>query len=711
MADARKIDPFDVEALEKSLNDSATRVSTIWVSFLVFSLYLLVAVATVDHRQLFLAEPVKLPVLGIELPLWGFFFLAPILFVIFHLYVLLQVLLLGRTAAAYNEALDRTVKSPPSNAAMRQRLANTLFAQIFAGSPRERDGWLGVLLKGIVWITLAIAPSLILLAFQLAFLPYHSHIATWTHRLLIIVEIAAFFLIWPSALNAQKELHWPRVNLKRLAVLPALLWGSSASGREEWQRPRLQVKPIAACTLLIIFSFSFATFPGEPHVNLFTGKPLSSVNCERWLHQSFDVTDLRFDRLIPSGYFVDEEKVAKAEKAIADRKLAPWAGEPARSLRGRNLNCSEISGDLRHVDLTGAHLLGALMFFADLQGADLTDARFQGAYLNGTRLRGALLFRTQFQGAVLRGASLVNSRVVGTQFQGADLSLTSLEGVQLEKVQLQGAFLEGARLQGALFSSVQLQGSILDGAHLEGAWFKNVWLHGASLKSAQLQGAMLDSVQLQGADFMDTVLDHSLLSNVWVWRTVNLNCTKARVTDRKLDDIIETGEDLRAGIFVSPPPTLHAKATPAAISNFVERSTAEIPDTSLTTNPSSKKEVTARMHRQLDVNPAEDDPQALDNGRNDCPARTPREQFDEEHAKLLLKFVCDDLKDERKAVVESIVTHWISETEDRRAFSAQLARGLLGEDGKPCAPAKDYDEKTKERLRAAAGPPPATAPK
>src|SRR3954452_22172398 len=140
MADAKKIDPFDVEALEKSLNDSATRVSTIWVSFLIFALYLLTAATTVAHRQLFLAEPIKLPVLNIDLPLWGFFFLAPILFVIFHIYVLLQVLLLGRTAAAYNEAIDRAVKSPPSNAAMRQRLANTLFAQIFAGSPRERDG-------------------------------------------------------------------------------------------------------------------------------------------------------------------------------------------------------------------------------------------------------------------------------------------------------------------------------------------------------------------------------------------------------------------------------------------------------------------------------------------------------------------------------------------------------------------------------------------
>ena len=144
---AEKPDPFDVGALEKSLNDSAARVSTIWVSFLVFGLYLVVAAATVTHRQLLLEDPLKLPILNIDLPLAGYFFLAPILFVVFHAYVLIQVLLLGRTAAAYNEALDRVVKSPTGNATMRQRLANTLFAQIFAGAPREREGLLGWLLK------------------------------------------------------------------------------------------------------------------------------------------------------------------------------------------------------------------------------------------------------------------------------------------------------------------------------------------------------------------------------------------------------------------------------------------------------------------------------------------------------------------------------------------------------------------------------------
>jgi hypothetical protein len=110
MTTAEKPDPFNVEALEKSLNDSATRVSTIWVTFLIFGLYLVIAAGTVTHRQLLLQDPVKLPALNIDLPLVAFFFLAPALFVVFHAYVLLQVLLLGRTAAAYNEALDRAVE-------------------------------------------------------------------------------------------------------------------------------------------------------------------------------------------------------------------------------------------------------------------------------------------------------------------------------------------------------------------------------------------------------------------------------------------------------------------------------------------------------------------------------------------------------------------------------------------------------------------------
>ncbi len=236
---ADKVDPFDVEALETSLNDSATRVSALWISFLIFGLYLVIAAGTVTHRQLLLEDPIKLPILNIELPLVGFFFLAPILFVIFHAYVLLQVLLLGRTAAAYNEAVEENFKVAADNARMRQRLANTLFAQIFAGSPRERTGWLGFLLKAMAWITLAIAPVLILFVFQFQFLPYHSGWVTWAIRVLIVIDLAIILILWPAARDPGHEVTLRGV-FRQWIVLPVAI-------------------AIAA------FAWIVLSFPGEPH--------------------------------------------------------------------------------------------------------------------------------------------------------------------------------------------------------------------------------------------------------------------------------------------------------------------------------------------------------------------------------------------------------------------------------------------------------------
>src|SRR4051812_32333626 len=173
MPDAR-IDPYDVSALERSVNDSAGRVSGIWLSFVAFAAYLAAAASMISHRQIFLEEPIKLPTINIDLPLVASAILLPLLFVIYHVFVLLQVVLLARTADAYNQALHHAIEDSEGRTFVRQRLANTLFAQLFAGSPREREGVLGWLLRLMAWITLAIAPVLVLILFEIKFLPYHS---------------------------------------------------------------------------------------------------------------------------------------------------------------------------------------------------------------------------------------------------------------------------------------------------------------------------------------------------------------------------------------------------------------------------------------------------------------------------------------------------------------------------------------------------------
>ncbi|MGA7450229.1 MAG: pentapeptide repeat-containing protein [Rhodoplanes sp.] len=430
---ADKVDPFDVEALETSLNDSATRVSALWISFLIFGLYLVIAAGTVTHRQLLLEDPIKLPVLNIELPLVGFFFLAPILFVIFHAYVQLQVLLLGRTAAAYNEAVEENFKVAADNARVRQRLANTLFAQIFAGSPRERDGWLGVLLKAMAWITLAIAPVLILLFFQFQFLPYHSGAVTWAVRFLIVVDLAIILVLWPAARDPGHEVTLRGVFRQWVAL------------------------PIAIATAA--FAWIALSFPGEPHAEWTRYWP--DKDSRSTAHRFGNGLQCRtrspisavydnFDRLyLPRVDAVDDEKLKKIEDHTKAAGEPDYQGERTQHLRERDFNCAVFSdyADLRRVDLTGASLRGTLFDRSKLQGASLVGAQLQGASLNQTQLQGASL-----DGAELQGASLNAAQLQGTNLNSSALTKTVLwyAAVWLAR----NADCGGARVQNARLDEV-----------------------------------------------------------------------------------------------------------------------------------------------------------------------------------------------------------------------------------------------------------------
>jgi uncharacterized protein YjbI with pentapeptide repeats len=672
-----KLDPFDVSALEKSVNDSATRVSAIWVTFLIFSLYLLTAATNVTHRQLFLAEPVKLPVLNIDLPQWGFFFLAPILFVILHAYVLMQVLLLARTATAYNDAVEQAVKRdnllPEAEAVLRQRLANTLFAQIFAGSPREREGWLGWLLKAMAWITLVIAPILILLVFQFMFLPYHSHFATWTHRFLIITELSAAFLLWPLVLDARQDFKWTRIwmQIKRAAALPLRLMGPKDRRREELAWFRQQAFPMVSCLLFLLISLSFATFPGEPHVNFFTGQPLGSVQCKQLFPLGFAPPasywyrddQLYFDRLVlPRVDVVDDEKLSKIEKATSDRKLEPSQGERTRSLRDRDLNCSIVSNaDLRRVDLTGARMSGAILDETDFQGALLDNAWLQDASFRSADLRDASLSKGHLQLAFFQGARLQGAFLWSAQLQGATLSDAQLQGAYLADAQLQGAFIWRANFQGAFLVNAQLQGAELTYSDLQGAILDHAGLQAASLNSTRLEGASLIRTSLQGIDLESAHVKLAVLDGVGIWQARHAACMEARVAE--------------------PFPN---EMAPSEIALLIERSVASILD------PQLRSGIRNKIHNTLAVDPTKDDSAEVERIWRDCEqaaSKVSATEWDQLHADFLQGLICDNSQS-AGGVAEQFIRNWtptIFNDVDRGDLLKNLARGLLGQStGKSC---------------------------
>jgi uncharacterized protein YjbI with pentapeptide repeats len=743
--EAKKIDPFDVEALEKSLNDSATRVSTIWISFLIFSLYLLTAATTVTHRQLFLAEPVKLPVLNIDLPLWGFFWLAAILFVIFHAYVLIQLILLARTAAAYNVAVAKLVErenlSADENIALRQRLANTLFAQILAGSPREREGWFGSLLKAMAWITLVIGPLLILLTFQFAFLPYHSHLATWTHRLLILLEFVVAFQLWPLVLNPQRDFHRPdlRSRIRQTTVhLVGLFTPSHHVQARRGLLPRLI--PLATTVVFVVLSLWLATFPGEPHINLLTGQSIGDVQCKRSIQQKFGFADLRFDRFVLAmGTLIDHEKLDRIVQATKRAGTLPHQGERTRILSERNFNCGDFSNytdlrrvdlresDLRFADFTDAKLDGSYLAGAQLQGASFEAAQLQGAWLGDAALQGATLPHASLRAAVLTSAKLQNASLNFAQLQGASLDEAQLQGASLNSAQLQGASLDGAQLQGASLNSAQLQGAsfdavrivgaipspaqlqgasldkaqlqgaVLTGAQLQGAVLTGAQLQGAVLTGAQLQGAVLTGAQLQGTSFEGANLDGAMLMRAQVWRASVVDCNAARVVALRNDAVIGKRE-------IRDDKTEPIPATAEEIEKFIASSVAGIP------GEDAKESTSNRMHEGL-VTSAPDDGKTLAEVWHKCEMESQKvsqQDFDNRHVTILRGVVCD-ASQHGIVIARGIVRNWVSSSSTRPQFRAKLARALLGEDGKTCAAARDYDEAIKKTLRAAAGPPPAPA--
>jgi hypothetical protein len=195
----------DLDEIRKAVDDAASVGGGLWLSYLFVLFYLAIAAGAVTHADLFLENPVKLPFLNVELPLLAFFFLAPILFLFVHAYTLVHLVFLTDKAKRFDQALseqigDDTDAAKDSNeprvaaiAGVRGQLPSNIFIQFLAGPRDRRAGSFGWLLRLIALSTLAVAPILLLLLFQLQFLPFHLSWVTWTHRLALVADL---ILIW-----------------------------------------------------------------------------------------------------------------------------------------------------------------------------------------------------------------------------------------------------------------------------------------------------------------------------------------------------------------------------------------------------------------------------------------------------------------------------------------------------------------------------------
>ena len=233
-----------------------------------------------------------------------------------------------------------------------------MFTQFLIGVPQDRI--VRLFLRMVVWLSFLVGPVLLLLGFQLRFLPYHNVPVTYVHRAALLLDLMLLLLLWPrisrSGVRPTQALHGR-----------SALWRFAAAG--------------LCGTALLAFSFFIATVPGE-------GTDHLGVEDASFLPFS-QIIQLPGERLVEP----DEEKLAKLTQTLSlhDRDFRGAALFHTDFRKGdlRNADFSEailFGAKLNDADLTGAHLSKANLFEADLTGAHLDRAHLNDANLTGAHL-------------------------------------------------------------------------------------------------------------------------------------------------------------------------------------------------------------------------------------------------------------------------------------------------------------------------------------
>jgi uncharacterized protein YjbI with pentapeptide repeats len=176
-----------------------------------------------------------------------------------------------------------------------------------------------------------------------------------------------------------------------------------------------------------------------------------------------------------------------------------------------NLSHAHIPGAiLREANLSSANLSNANLRFASLPGADLSLSDLRFASLAGAHLEFANLGRAFLSGTKLIAANLHNAILIGAHLDSADLT-----DANLTEAHLNNADLRSANLGDAFFIHADLSSADLTGAHLHSIWQRQdgEWVNGtldAVLSGADLRGAKITQAQLDMACGTEARLDPGL---------------------------------------------------------------------------------------------------------------------------------------------------------------------------------------------------------
>ena len=374
-------------------NQAAAAARTGWMFFMALIAFFVIALAGVTHKDLLLETPVELPLLQVKIPQSSFFLFGPLILLLVHLNLLMQHVPLSRKL----KEVHRRLTSHEGNGLYRQHRLRTLVnsyavAQAVAGPWRSRV--FGFFLHAVNFTTLVLLPILVLLNFQIAYLPWHDATVTMLHRIYLAADILIVLLLGTLILAPEQ---------KFFAGLGTVLKRHTGT----------LLGMVALSIAALIFSNLIATIPDERldrTAALLWPVPVDpSANPNGAGRTAFGPTAWLFDGRVDQIKGKPESLFSRNLVVINTQLVPPVNPEPEEAslnLRGRDLRFATFDrSDMRRADFTGADLTGT-----SFVRTGLIKAQLGRSTMAGTDLRGAGILSTFARGAKMEGV-----RVCSTQ--------------------------------------------------------------------------------------------------------------------------------------------------------------------------------------------------------------------------------------------------------------------------------------------------------
>lgn len=380
-----------------------------------------------------------LPVIQTKVPYFWFYFLAPILLLVIHMYLHFNL-----------EGVWTRVNKLPhyfrDGQSIHDRpfpwLVGSLIGNYVRVSGREPDFSLRVM-SGISAVLLWALVPVTIIYFWWGYLKGQNLVVSSWHVLLIAVSIG---FSWYSFRFAGRLLLQPTLSPKMVA--------------EKAWRGATAIGVLIFVTVLLGSFFAIQKDPLKQKAVLALKK-------------------IRFLRTVDSTSFNCLYEIATPDLSRADLPGAKFEGQDLTDL-------IMSGGNFKRANFSKTQLSGANLDWAELEGARFGSAEMGGVTLRWARMKGAHL-----EGADLSSADLTGAKLMGANLKAADLRNATLEGAILTGANLDRAKLQHANLGRASLPKADLQGAQLYGTRLDGANFTDV----VNLTSEQLEGACGENVK------------------------------------------------------------------------------------------------------------------------------------------------------------------------------------------------------------------------